>query len=379
MNRLERVPLSTKGWRNTEFPFQETETVTVKTRLLWIPVVAAALLLAACSSSNKTAGPDDSAIKDSIQAKLFQDATLKTRDIHVDSLKGVVTLTGAVASDMEKLAVEGLARGTAGVAQVDNQLTVSGALATRAPATEARAALKPERIRKSREARHVKASSRAESSSAVEPPAPEPAPQPAAAAPTPADSQVAQAAPAPPPLPPPPPPPVQVTVPAGTVITVRTIDGIDSATNRAGEEFQASLEVPVVVGDQVLIQRGADARVRLVKDTSAGRVQGQSEVKLELVSISANGTTYVVETGYYSKQGASRGKRTAGTIGGASALGALIGAIAGGGKGAAIGAGVGAAGGGAATAATKGEQVKIPPETKIDFTLKTPFAVTLNP
>lgn len=350
----------------------------MKTRLLWIPVVAAALLLAACSSSNKTAGPDDSAIKDSIQAKLYQDATLKTRDIHVDSQKGVVTLTGSVSSDMEKLAVEGLARGTAGVAQVDNQLTVSGALATRTPASEGRVASRPERPRKSREARRVKASSEAESA-AVEPAAPEPAPQPAEAAPTPADSQAVQAAPAPPPQPPPPPPPVQVTVPAGTIITVRTIDNIDSATNRAGEEFQASLEGPVVVGDKVVIQRGADARVRLVQDTSAGHVQGQSEVKLELVCISANGTTYDVETGYYSKQGASRGKRTAGTIGGASALGALIGAIAGGGKGAAIGAGVGAAGGGAATVATKGEQVKIPPETKLDFTLKTPFTVTLNP
>jgi hypothetical protein len=347
----------------------------VRTKLLWIPVVAAMLLLAACSSSNKTAGPDDSAIKDSIQAKLFQDATLKTRDIHVDSQKGVVTLSGTVSSDMEKLAVEGLVRGTAGVAQVDNQLAVSGALATRAPASEARVASKPERPRKSREARRVKASSEAESAAAAEPSAPVAAPQPAEASPAPANSQVAEAAPAPPP----PPPPVQVTVPAGTVITVRTIDNIDSATNRAGEEFQASLETPVVVGDKVLIQGGADARVRLVQDTSAGHVQGQSEIKLELVSITSNGTTYNVETGYYNKQGASRGKRTAGTVGGASVLGALIGAIAGGGKGAAIGAGVGAAGGGAATAATKGEQVKIPPETKLDFTLKTPFTVTSNP
>jgi hypothetical protein len=359
-----------------EFLFQETETDTVKTKPLWILVVAATLLLAGCTSINKTEAPDDAAIKDRIQAKLFQDATLKTRDIHVDSQKGVVTLTGTVGSDMEKLAVEGLARGATGVTQVIDQLTVSEALAAQAPAVSTPV---PERPRRSREARRAKASSEAESSAAAVPPAAEPAPQPAAPAPMPAGTQVAQAPPTPAPQPPAPPAPIEVTVPAGTVITVRMIDGIDSATNRAGEEFAASLEVPIVVGDKVVIQRGADARVRLVQDTSAGHVQGRSEVKLELVSITANDTTYNVQTGYYEKQGASRGKRTAGTIGGASALGALIGAIAGGGKGAAIGAGVGAAGGGVATAATKGQQVKVPPEAKLDFTLKSPFTVTLNP
>jgi len=217
----------------------------------------------------------------------------------------------------------------------------------------------------------------------------EPAPAPA---PTPVASSLVQATPAPaappvpvqpvaqttPPTPPPPPPPVTVEVPSGTVLTVRMIDSVDSSVNRAGEEFAASLEAPVVVGDKVVIQRGADARVRLNQVSSAGHVQGRSELQLELVSITANGTTYNVTSGYYEQHGASRGKRTAATMGGAAGLGALIGAIAGGGKGAAIGAGVGAAGGGIATAATKGQQVKIPSETKLDFTLKSPFTVTLK-
>jgi hypothetical protein len=156
------------------------------------------------------------------------------------------------------------------------------------------------------------------------------------------------------------------------------IDSIDSAVSRAGEVFAASLEAPIVVGDQVVMQRGADVRVRVVNAVGAGHVEGRSELKLELVSISANGTTYDIQTGYYDKLGASRGKRTAETVGGATGLGALIGGIFGGGKGAAIGAGVGAAGGGTATAASKGEQVKIPSESKLDFTLKSPFTVTLS-
>jgi hypothetical protein len=53
-------------------------------------------------------------------------------------------------------------------------------------------------------------------------------------------------------------------------------------------------------------------------------------------------------------------------------LGAIVGAIAGGGKGAAIGAASGAAVGGAAQVLTKGQQVKIPSETRLTFTLQQP-------
>jgi len=339
--------------------------------------MAIALLLGACRSANKA--PDDIVIKSGIQSRLFEDPTLKTRDIRVDCVRGVVTLTGTVASDTEKLAVEGLTRQVAGIVQVINQLAVSAPPATQTsqPAETAASNPPPEKPRKQKHVRREEASSEADQPSSpvaasfapaqATPAAPvQPAPVQAVAQPTPA-------------TPPPPPPPVTVEVPSGTVIMVRMIDSIDSSVNRAGEEFAASLEAPVVVGDRVLIQRGADARVRLNQVSSAGHVQGRSELQLELVSLTANGTTYNLTSGYYEQQGASRGKRTAATVGGASGLGALIGAIAGGGKGAAIGAGVGAAGGGVATAATKGQQVKIPSETKLDFTLKSPFTVTLKP
>ncbi len=339
-------------------------------------VVAAALWFGACGAT-KVEGPNDAAITSAIQARLFQDATLKTRDIRVDSQKGVVTLTGTVASDVEKLAVEGLARQASGVTQVIDQLTVT-APPVAAPAPVETAAAPPPASKKAKPVRHAEPRNEFAESSALAAPAPTPAP---VAAPAPAPVPVAASQPAPQaaPQPPPPPPPVTVEVPSGTVITVRMIDSIDSEKNRAGEEFAGSLEAPIVVGDKVVIQRGADARVRLNQVSSAGHVKGRSELQLELVSITANGTTHNVTSGYYEQQGASRGKRTAATMGGAAGLGALIGAVAGGGKGAAIGAGIGAAGGGVATAATKGQQVKIPSETKLDFTLKSPFTVTLKP
>src|SRR5712672_1311052 len=55
--------------------------------------------------------------------------------------------------------------------------------------------------------------------------------------------------------------------------------------------------------------------------------------------------------------------------------GAVIGAIAGGGKGAGIGAAVGGGAGAGSEIITKGEQVKIPSETLLEFTLQQEVSV----
>src|SRR5205823_14862149 len=78
----------------------------------------------------------------------------------------------------------------------------------------------------------------------------------------------------------------------------------------------------------------------------------------------------------WDRKGTGRGKRTAATVGGGAALGAVIGAIAGGGKGAAIGAGAGAAAGTGVQGVTKGQKVELPAETVLDFELAQPVTVT---
>jgi hypothetical protein len=162
----------------------------------------------------------------------------------------------------------------------------------------------------------------------------------------------------------------QYTVPAGTVITVRMIDSVDSKTSRPGDEFAATVAEPVVVGDHVVIPKGSEATTRLVEVKSAGHIKGQSELELELTQLTVDGRAYSVSTGVHTEKGSSRGKHSAKVIGGGAGLGALIGAIAGGGKGAAIGAAVGAGAGTAVEATTRGQQVKVPSEAKVDFTLK---------
>lgn len=162
-------------------------------------------------------------------------------------------------------------------------------------------------------------------------------------------------------------------------MTIRMIDGVDSSVNQPGEIFHASLDAPLVVGDQVVAPKGTDVYVRLVSTSQAGKFTGKSELHLELIKMELHGQAYPLVSSTYSLAGGSRGKNTAAKVGGGAALGAIIGAIAGGGKGAAIGAGVGGAGGGVYQAATHGKEVKIPSETKLDFQLDQPVTIMVMP
>jgi hypothetical protein len=163
-----------------------------------------------------------------------------------------------------------------------------------------------------------------------------------------------------------------ILVPAGTHLVVRMIDGIDSNRNQVGDSFQASLEDPLIVDSTEIAAKGTTVYGKLEQVKSAGRVKGQSELQLVLTGIVLNGATYNIVTGQYEVQGSSRGHQTAKRAGIGAVAGGIIGAIAGGGKGAAIGAGVGAGAGAATTVLTHGQQVHVPSETVLNFTIEQP-------
>jgi len=174
--------------------------------------------------------------------------------------------------------------------------------------------------------------------------------------------------------PPPPQPPVTagITIPADTRLTVRMIDAVDSEKAVTGQTFRASLDEPVVVNGQEVIPRGADVLTRLVQDQQSGKIEGRTVLTLAIQNITVNGRPVDVITTDVQQESSSRGKRSAGVVGGGAALGAIIGALAGGGKGAAIGAGSGAALGAGTEVLTGGQKVRIPSETRLTFRLQNP-------
>lgn len=195
--------------------------------------------------------------------------------------------------------------------------------------------------------------------------------------------------PPPPPQPAPPPPQPQaavapapaaigsqIVIPAGQSLLVRMIDGVDSKTNNVGDIFHASLETDLNVNGTLVARKGTDVYGRLANAKGAGRLAGSSELQLELTRMVINGQDYPVVSSDYTMKGKGRGTNTAEKVGGGAALGAIIGAIAGGGRGAAIGAGAGSAAGAGVNVVTRGQQVKIPSETLLEFRLQQPVTVT---
>lgn len=167
----------------------------------------------------------------------------------------------------------------------------------------------------------------------------------------------------------------KVTIPAGTRILIRTIDPIDTQSQKAGYRFTATLETNLQADDEVVAPRGTTVYGRLAEATSAGRMSGSSQLTLELTDILINDSAYPLLTSTFEIRGQGEGKKTTRKILGGTGLGALIGGIAGGGKGAAIGALAGAAGGTAIAASKKGEQLQIPPESLLEFRLEQPASL----
>lgn len=169
----------------------------------------------------------------------------------------------------------------------------------------------------------------------------------------------------------------EVTLPAGTDISVRTITALSTKTSQTGQPFEGTLNKALEVDGVVVAERGAAVKGVVAESDPGGRVKGVASIALRLTSIQvASGEILEVNTGAIAKDAPSTKKKDAVKVGIASGIGAAIGAIAGGGKGAAIGAGAGAAGGTGVVMATRGDPAVVPSESLLTFRLAAPVTYT---
>jgi len=214
-------------------------------------------------------------------------------------------------------------------------------------------------------------------------PAPQPAEPPVYSPPLPVQNMEAH----PPQGPPDPPKPAEpavpktprtVTIPAGTLLTVRLNETLDSGRNEKDYTFRATLDAPLIINDLVIAERGSTQLGRIVDVGKAGRASN-GHLALALTRLAtSDGQTVDIETEVFSKtaEHSTDGKHTAKNAGVGAMVGAAIGAMAGGGKGAAIGAGAGAGIGAGSVALQRKTDAVLPSETRISFRLKS--AVTLT-
>jgi hypothetical protein len=296
----------------------------------------------------------DQDLATAVEAKLYNNDATRAANVKVAVANGVVTLSGDMPSSDVALAAMTVANGTPGIKSVNNQMKVADSAAVSPmpsisstppppqPTPPVVPAINPAAVADSRPQQHEEMSRHN-----TEPVAPE-APR----------------------------KPITITIPVGTQVSVQMIDGIDTAHDQAGQGFHASLSAPITDDDRVIVPAGAPATVLLVESKSAGHIRGQSELELQLTEITFHGQKLHVSSSVFEEKGSSRGKQSAVRTGLGAAAGALIGGLAGGGRGAGIGA---AAGGGAGVGVqllTHGQQIKVPSETKLTFSLEAPLVLT---
>ena len=168
-----------------------------------------------------------------------------------------------------------------------------------------------------------------------------------------------------------------VTLPAGTILTVRLASGVGSKLSAKGDHFSATVATPVQVDGRVVVPAGAEALGKVVEAVSQGRFKGAAELRLVLETVTVNKDSYDVQTSSVNRYLKGKGKRTATFIGGGAGGGALIGGLAGGGKGALIGAALGAGAGTAGAAYTGEKEIVMPAESTLSFKLSEPVTIKM--
>jgi hypothetical protein len=337
----------------------------------------------------------DAQVASDVQNKINGDRNVPDKQLEINANGGIVTLSGTVSTAAMKNAAANDAAQVEGVKTVVNNLEIAPALAADPMAQQQnQASLNPPppvKPQPSVEERRPSPGTRARSSS----------PKPSAGNTSSsssgddnglrttvpassssgggqdADSSNDSAQSSAPAAPAPPPAPQKITVPAGTQLSIRLNDEVNSEKAQVGDVFHGSISAPVTIGEQTVLSTAADVEGRVVEVKSAGRFAGQSVLTLELTRLTMNGKSYSLQTSQWTKSGNGRGKSTATKVGGGAAVGAVLGGIFGGGKGAAIGAAAGAGAGTGVSAATKGQQIILRPEQIIDFQLQN--AVTVTP
>lgn len=335
----------------------------------FIAATALALALGAAGCKKAAAPPNDDAMTTALHSRLAADSALGSEPIQSSVKNGIATLEGTVSNDTARsLAAEDAAQ-VAGIKTVVNNLTVqppappvAAAAPPPAPEEAPRETRRPE-TRRTKPAPVVRQSPPVRSS------------EQATAAPPPRENT---AAPVSRPAPPPAPVVRNLTIPSGTAIPVRITQTLSSATSQIGDRFTGSVASDVIVDGVTVIPAGAGVTGSVSDVQEAAHYKGSSLLSVQLTGINRQGDRLTVASAPYTLRGKGRGKNTAEKVGGGAALGAILGGIFGGGKGAAIGAAAGGGVGAGANTITKGEQVQIPSESLVRFSLTSPVTVRVS-
>lgn len=170
----------------------------------------------------------------------------------------------------------------------------------------------------------------------------------------------------------------EITIPAGTTLSLQLATAVSSKDSSVEDPVQATLRRPIVVDGETVVPSGAAVSGHVTEATRPGRVKGVARIGMRFNSLRVGDTRYDIRTAAVSRQADTTKKEDATKIGIGAGAGAITGAIAGGKKGAAIGTAVGAGGGTAVVLATRGDEVTLGRGTVVTARLARPVTIRVH-
>ena len=198
--------------------------------------------------------------------------------------------------------------------------------------------------------------------------------KPVPAAATPESTAAAPAQPPSKPEPAPPPAPAfrEVTIPAGTSLSVTLLSTVASNTSKVEDPIKGSIAKDVTISGAKALPVGTQILGSVTEAAESGRVKGKASVAFRFDRLVVDGETVRVQTADVRREAAADTKSDVKKGGLGAGAGAIVGGVLGGGKGAAIGA---VAGGAGTVLATKGNEVEIPSGTVVSVHVQDPITV----
>jgi hypothetical protein len=172
----------------------------------------------------------------------------------------------------------------------------------------------------------------------------------------------------------------EMTIPAGTQLTVTLDTPVGSDTSRVEESVTAHLAHSFRMEGQTVLAEGSRLSGVVTDATRSAKVKGRAHVALQFNAVTPHGDDqrYPIRTASIGRTAESTKRKDALEIGAPAAGGALIGALVGGKKGALVGTAVGGGAGTAVVLSTRGKEVHLAKGTTLTLRLTAPVTVLVK-
>ena len=170
----------------------------------------------------------------------------------------------------------------------------------------------------------------------------------------------------------------EVTLPAGTALSLRLVSAVASDTSQVEDVVRATLGDGVTLDGTTVLPVGTEMAGTVTEVERSGRVKGRAHLSFRFGTIRHDGEQLQVRTEAIARTAEATKGEDATKIGIGAGVGAALGAVIGGGDGAAKGAAIGAAAGTGAVMATRGEEVRLGPGDTVRTRLAAPLTVRVR-